>query len=117
VTDLGGRLNGAPGACADTAAILKNLDLLITSDTSTAHLAGALGVPVWLALASSACWRWLLGREDSPWYPTMRLYRQERPGDWDGVFRRMAAGLRERRVAGACDTRKSPEGVSSCRRS
>src|SRR5262249_6553436 len=62
-------------------------------DTATAHLAGALGVPVWVALPFVAEWRWLLHREDSPWYPSARLFRQARPGDWEGVFRRMAAAV------------------------
>jgi hypothetical protein len=58
-----------------------------------AHLAGALGVPVWVALGVSSDWRWLADRDDSPWYPTMRLFRQSRPGDWDGVFRRIEEEL------------------------
>jgi tetratricopeptide (TPR) repeat protein len=78
---------------ADTAAVVKNLDLVITCDTSLAHLAGALGVPVWVALSHAPDWRWQLNRGDSPWYPTMRLFRQARPGDWDGVFLRMAQEL------------------------
>ena len=73
----------------DTAAIMKNLDLIITVDTAPAHLAGALGVPVWVALPFAPDWRWLLEREDSPWYPTMRLFRQKKPGDWDEVFARL----------------------------
>jgi hypothetical protein len=77
----------------DTAAIMKNLDLVITSDTATAHLAGGLGVPVWLAVPFVPDWRWLLAREDSPWYPTMRLFRQARLNDWSGVFERMAESL------------------------
>ena len=80
---------------AETAAVVKNLDLVVTCDTSLAHLAGALGAPVWLALSHGADWRWLLNRTDSPWYPTMRLFRQSRPGDWDGVLLRMARELRE----------------------
>jgi hypothetical protein len=78
----------------DTAAVLMNLDLFITSDTAIAHLAGALGVPTWLALPWSADWRWLELRNDSPWYPTMRLFRQSEPGDWDTVFERMALELK-----------------------
>jgi hypothetical protein len=78
----------------DTAAVMQNLDLVVTSDTSIAHLAGALGVRVWLAVTLMPDWRWLLGREDSPWYPTMRLFRQTRKGDWDGLFERMAGELR-----------------------
>jgi ADP-heptose:LPS heptosyltransferase len=78
----------------DTAAVIQNLDLVITSDTSIAHLAGALGAKVWVALAYAADWRWLLKREDCPWYPTsMRLFRQSRPGDWPEVFSRIAKAL------------------------
>jgi hypothetical protein len=80
---------------ADTAALISQLDLVITVDTAVAHLAGALGVPVWLALASSADWRWLLEREDSPWYPSMRLFRQSTWGDWAGVFERLTEALRK----------------------
>ena len=79
----------------DTAAIMKNLDLVITSDTSVPHLAGALGVPVWVALPFVPDWRWLLDRGDSPWYPTMRLFRQGRAGDWAGVFDGMLRALQE----------------------
>ena len=98
VTDLGPQLDDF----LDTAAVLSNLDLVITSDTSIAHLAGALGVPVWVALPAAPDWRWLLGREDSPWYPTMRLFRQATRGDWEGVFRRMAEALEERAVPTGC---------------
>ena len=80
----------------DTAAIMMNLDLVITSDTSVAHLAGALGVSVWVALPYVPDWRWLLDRSDSPWYPTMRLFRQKSRGDWAGVFKEIEAALRER---------------------
>src|SRR5262249_29508746 len=73
---------------------MKNLDLVVTSDTAVAHLAGALGVPVWVALAVGPDWRWLLDREDCPWYPTMRLFRQRWLYDWDEVFERLAAALR-----------------------
>jgi hypothetical protein len=79
----------------DTAAIMKNLDLVVTSDTAIPHLAGALGVPVWLALPFVPDWRWLLDRSDSPWYPTMRLFRQKQLGDWTGVFDEMRAALHE----------------------
>jgi Tfp pilus assembly protein PilF len=84
---------------ADTAAALVNLDLVITVDSAVAHCAGALGVPVWVLLPYAPDWRWLLHREDSPWYPTMRLFRQEQPGDWEGVFRRVKAALEERLAA------------------
>ena len=83
----------AEGAFVDTAALMMNLDLVITTDTAIAHLAGGLGVPVWVALQLSPNWRWLLERADSPWYPTMRLFRQTQFGDWDDVFRRIAAEL------------------------
>jgi tetratricopeptide (TPR) repeat protein len=78
---------------ADTAALISQLDLVVTIDTSVAHLAGALGVPVWIMLQHSADWRWLLDRADSPWYPTARLFRQQRPGDWEGVVRDVARAL------------------------
>jgi hypothetical protein len=78
---------------ADTAALLSHLDLLITVDTSVAHLAGAIGLPVWLMLRFSPDYRWLLGRIDSPWYPTMRLYRQPSPGDWDAVIEAVGRDL------------------------
>ena len=77
----------------DTAAVMHLVDLVITSDTSIAHLAGALGRPVWVALQHLPEWRWMLGRDDSPWYPTMRLFRQPRPGDWPAVFAGMRAAL------------------------
>jgi Flp pilus assembly protein TadD len=77
----------------DTAALVKNLDLVVTVDTSVAHLAGALGVPVWVAVPFAPDWRWLLEREDSPWYPTMWLVRQSALDRWDDVFARMAREL------------------------
>lgn len=82
----------------DTAAVMKHLDLVVTCDTSIGHLAGALGTPVWIAERSVPDWRWMTEREDSPWYPTVRLVRQRITGDWAGVFRRMAEELK-RRVA------------------
>jgi hypothetical protein len=78
---------------ADTAAYLEQLDLVVTVDTSVAHLAGALGRPVWVLLPFVPDWRWLLEREDSPWYPTARLFRQPALRDWDAVLRRVAAAL------------------------
>jgi tetratricopeptide (TPR) repeat protein len=104
VIDLGDRLDETSGAFMDTAGVMKNLDLVITCDTAIAHLAGALGVPVWVALASMPDWRWLLHREDTPWYPTMRLFRQTKPGDWDGVFIRMVEEL-SKKVATSWRTR------------
>jgi tetratricopeptide (TPR) repeat protein len=94
VTDLGARLDEAAGAFMDTAAVMKGLDLVVTSDTAIPHLAGALGVPVWVALAKVPDWRFLLEREDSPWYPSMRLFRQERAGEWGAVFERIAQAVR-----------------------
>ncbi len=78
---------------ADTAALIANLDLVISVDTAVAHLAAAMGKPVWLLERFDSCWRWLSGRRDSPWYPTMRLYRQPSAGDWDAVLRDVAADL------------------------
>lgn len=83
----------ADGAFLDTAAVMMSLDLIVTSDTSIAHLAGALGRPVWIALGIGAEWRWLRDRDDSPWYPTARLFRQRAIDDWNGVFRRIAKSL------------------------
>jgi len=98
ILHLGDEVDRTHGTFIDTTAILINLDLVITSDTALAHLAGALGVPVWLALPHAADWRWLLDRTDSPWYPTMRLFRQllsrERPtGDWQPLFADLTAAL------------------------
>jgi tetratricopeptide (TPR) repeat protein len=84
---------GAAEIATETAAILKCLDLVITADTALAHLAGALGVRVWVVLQSVADWRWLVHRDDCPWYPTMRLFRQRTPGDWSEIFQRIARAL------------------------
>lgn len=81
------------GDFADTAALIANLDLIITVDTAVAHLAGAMARPVWLLSRFDGCWRWLRDRTDSPWYPTARVFRQPAPGDWDAVVRRVAAEL------------------------
>jgi Glycosyltransferase family 9 (heptosyltransferase) len=81
---------------SDTAALASNLDLVISVDTSVAHLAGALGKPVWVLLHHDADWRWLLDRDDSPWYPTARLFRQDESRKWDTVIRRLVAALAAR---------------------
>jgi len=96
VVDLAERLDASGGAFEDTAAIIAGLDLLVTSDTALAHLAGAMGKPVWVALQTVPDWRWLLQREDSPWYPTMRLFRQQELGDWQPVFKRMSQEVSRR---------------------
>ncbi len=79
---------------ADTAALIANLDLVISVDTAVAHLAAALGKPVWLLSRFDACWRWLTERRDSPWYPTLRLYRQPQTGNWDSVLAEVVQDLR-----------------------
>ncbi len=93
VIDFGCELDEDNGVFMDTAAIMKNLDLVIASDTAIPHLAGAMGVPVWLVLPAVPEWRWLMERNDSPWYPTMRLFRQPTPGDWTTAFDQIAAAL------------------------
>lgn len=93
VHQLEGDWDDTAGPFVDTAAVMKNLDLVITADTAAAHLAGALGVPVWVALWARPDWRWLRDRQDTPWYPTMRLFRQSQEGDWAEVFARVAAEL------------------------
>jgi hypothetical protein len=94
VIDLGSRLSSS--SLMDTAAAMRALDLVITVDSAPAHLAGGLGVPVWVALPLAPDWRWLLNREDSPWYPSMRLFRQTEPCRWGPVFQRMADALAQR---------------------
>jgi tetratricopeptide (TPR) repeat protein len=95
IADFGDDLDKAAGAFMDRAAIMQGLDLVITSDTAVAHLAGALAVPVWVALSASPDWRYHLDGEKCLWYPSMRLFRQPRLRDWDSVFRRIAERLRE----------------------
>ncbi len=104
VIELGSRLDGESGPFMDTAAVMSCVDLFITSDTAVAHLAGALGVPVWMGLSTTPDWRWLTAREDNPWYPTMRVFRQQSFMDWDPVFDRIAAELRKL-VPGTIPTR------------
>ncbi len=94
IADVGSRFDLS--SLEDLAAVLMNLDLVVTVDTAVAHLAGALGMPVWVVLPYSACWRWLLDRSDSPWYPSMRLFRQSVRGDWGAVFENVADALKQR---------------------
>jgi tetratricopeptide (TPR) repeat protein len=93
VVDLGSQIDQLTAPFLDTAAIMKCLDLVITSDTAIAHLAGALAVPVWVALRYAPDWRWMASGRESPWYPTMRLFRQPTFGDWLSVFDEMAGEL------------------------
>ena len=85
---------------ADTAALIANLDLVISVDTAVAHLAAALGKPVWLLDRFDPCWRWLAGRRDSPWYPTLRL-SASRSGDWDSVIAEVVRDLEEQAGGGS----------------
>jgi len=93
IIDLSAELDRGPDAFLDTAAVMAGLDLVISSDTAVAHLAGALGRPVWTVLPASPEWRWGLERSDSPWYPTMRLFRQTTDGDWNTVVAAIAEAL------------------------
>jgi Tfp pilus assembly protein PilF len=93
---------------SETAAIMCSLDLVVTPDTAVAHLAGALGITVWVALPYSSEWRWLSGGDNTPWYPTMRLFQQKKPGEWGFVFQRMVDALDD---AMACAT--GPRGESA----
>lgn len=104
VETLGDDFDAGPDAFLDTAAAMESLDLVIASDTAIAHLAGALGRPVWVALKFVPDWRWLLDRTDSPWYPSMRLFRQASQGDWPGVFSEIAQELATLANAGATQT-------------
>ena len=100
IEDLGPALDEGGDAFVDTAAVLASLDLVIASDTALPHLAGALGRDVWLLLAANPDWRWGRAGEETPWYPSMRLFRQRRPGDWEGVFERVAGALGQRMARG-----------------
>ncbi|XWK91332.1 MAG: tetratricopeptide repeat-containing glycosyltransferase family protein [Phormidium sp.] len=96
--DLSNKINDF----ADTSAVISQVDLVITVDTSVAHLAGALGKRVWVLLCYNADWRWMTEREDSPWYPTMRLFRQNRSGDWQELIERLARSLQELASSNQC---------------
>ena len=86
VHEFGETFDKDHGSFMDTAAVINNLDLVITVDTSIAHLAGGLGVPVWILLMYHPDWRWFVDRDDSPWYPTAKLFRQAKQGDWKSVI-------------------------------
>lgn len=94
VETLGEDFDAGPDAFLDTAAVMTLCDLVVTSDTAIAHLAGALGITTWLALMALPDWRWLLDRSDTPWYPTMRLFRQKTRGEWEPVFREIEDEVR-----------------------
>ncbi|HWK43785.1 MAG TPA: tetratricopeptide repeat-containing glycosyltransferase family protein [Stellaceae bacterium] len=96
---------GELGDFADTAALIEGLDLVISVDTAVLHLAGALGKPVWLLNRFDSCWRWLRDRDDSPWYPTLRQFRQPSPGDWDSVVAAVRAALERCVAEGSPETR------------
>jgi hypothetical protein len=95
ILNLADEMDQGPDAFVDTAAVIENLDLVISIDSVIAHLAGALGKPVWILLRFVAHWPWLLQRNDSPWYPSARLFRQEQRDDWHGVLAQVARSLRE----------------------
>jgi len=111
IIDLAKRLDLSDGAFLDTAAAMTHLDLVITCDTAVAHLAGGLGVPVWVALCAAPDWRWFQKRTDSPWYPSMRLFRQAKLGYWGDVFERIAHELKKQ-LAKSGDSRAIPIEVS-----
>jgi tetratricopeptide (TPR) repeat protein len=98
VLDISGRLDETAGAFMDTAAVIRNLDLVVSPDTAIAHLAGALGAPVAIALSFSPDWRWGRQGEDSAWYPNARLFRQRSLGDWQDVFERIAQAVQRRQA-------------------
>jgi ADP-heptose:LPS heptosyltransferase len=93
-------LDAGSDAFLDTAAVLRCVDLLVTSDTAIAHLAGGLGVPTWLCLMHEPDWRWMRHGTSTPWYGSLRLYRQSAPGDWAGVYAEIATQLALRARAG-----------------
>jgi ADP-heptose:LPS heptosyltransferase len=93
VESLGEDYDAGPDAFLDAAAAMQAVDLVISCDTSLAHLAGALARPVWVVLKFAPDWRYLTGRDDSPWYPSMRLFHQDRASDWQSVFAKIAAAV------------------------
>ena len=86
----------AHGRFMDTAAVMKNLDLIITVDTSICHLSSAMGIPTWVMVPNPPDWRWMINRNDTPWYPDMRLFRQPTPGDWDSVLKTITQELHKK---------------------
>jgi len=92
---------------ADTAALIANLDVVISVDTSVAHVAAALGKPTWVLIPLVSDWRWMLGRTDSPWYPTLRLFRQQTAGDWPEVMVRVETELRKMSGGGTTDHQRT----------
>jgi Glycosyltransferase family 9 (heptosyltransferase) len=96
IESMGGDFDNGPGSFMDCAAVMENCDLIVTSDMAIAHLAGALGRPVFVALKSVPDWGWLLDREDSLWYPSVRLFRQGAKNDWGAVFKKIAAATEVR---------------------
>jgi len=100
VLEPGADFDAGADAFVDTAALMAQLDLVVCSDSAVTHLAGALGSPTWVGVKWVPEWRWMLDRDDSPWYPSMRLFRQSRAGDWHGVFESMRHALRARVDAG-----------------
>jgi tetratricopeptide (TPR) repeat protein len=112
VEELGEDFDAGPDAFIDTAAVMQSMDLIISGDTAIPHLAAALGRPTWVALKHVPEWRWLLDREDSPWYPSMRLFRQSRRGDWQSAFEKMRAALADRLQNGLTGSVTSPPPVT-----
>jgi hypothetical protein len=108
VEELGAEFDSGRDAFIDAPAVMSCLDLIMTSDTSITHLAGAFARPVWVALKHVPDWRWMLDRPDSPWYPTTKLYRQSVRDDWDGVFERLAADVAKLTATA------EPGSISSC---
>ncbi len=106
--DFGDELDRDSGPFQDTAALMSLLDLMVTINSAPVHLAGALGVPTWLALSTDTDWRWLAGREDSPWYPTVRVFRQSEVHQWNDVFQRMADALKRDFAAAEPSVRQAP---------
>ena len=110
IETLGADFDAGPAAFLDTAAVMMSLDLVITSDTAIAHLAGALGVPTWLVLPFLPDWRWSVKRTDSPWYPSMQVFRQPSAGDWQAVFRQVREALIARLLHATADDRRMAPG-------